>query len=280
MSDDMGRNTDSATNGQDAVTGPGMGEARAARHDGLPVIHTTDLWRIYTMGKQEIPALRGIDLVIEQGEYIALKGRSGSGKTTLLNCLGGLDNPTRGSVKILGQEIGRWNERKLTLWRRAHVGFIFQSLGLMPTLSAYENVELILRILNVSRRERDLRTRAALDLVGLTPWIDHRPFEMSGGQQQRVAIARALVTEPALILADEPTGELDSKTATEILTLFQTLVHERGMTILMATHDSLVDEFVDKVMHLQDGAIVEVTKGTPLDDTPLASAQPALGKER
>ncbi|MEZ4580697.1 MAG: ABC transporter ATP-binding protein [Caldilineaceae bacterium] len=186
----------------------------------------------------------------------------------------------RGSVKILGQEIGRWNERKLTLWRRAHVGFIFQSLGLMPTLSAYENVELILRILNVSRRERDLRTRAALDLVGLTPWIDHRPFEMSGGQQQRVAIARALVTEPALILADEPTGELDSKTATEILTLFQTLVHERGMTILMATHDSLVDEFVDKVMHLQDGAIVEVTKGTPLDDTPLASAQPALGKER
>ena len=229
---------------------------RLAPSNGDPIIATDDLWRVYRLGSQEISALRGVNLTIGSGEYLALKGRSGSGKTTLLNCLGGLDNPTKGSIRIFGEEIGSWPERKLTKWRRQHVGFIFQSLGLMPTLSAYENVELILRIAGAPRKERDSRTRAALDLVGLTPWIDHRPFELSGGQQQRVAIARALVTEPGLVLADEPTGELDSKTAQEILGLFQEIVRERQMTILMATHDSLVDDFVDEVLHLQDGQIV------------------------
>ena len=233
----------------------------------IPVIETLDLWRVYKMGEQEIAALRGLNLNIAAGEYIALKGRSGSGKTTLLNCLGGLDSPTRGEIRMLGNDIGGWSERQLTKWRRQHVGFIFQSLGLMPTLSAYENVELVLRIVGLPRKEWRDRIMTTFDLVGISRWSDHRPFEMSGGQQQRVAIARALVTEPALILADEPTGELDSKTAQEVLGLFQEIVRHRKLTILMATHDSLVDEFVDKVLHLQDGQIVEVTKGTTLEES-------------
>jgi ABC-type lipoprotein export system ATPase subunit len=223
---------------------------------GEPIIQTVDLWRVYDLKGLEIAALRGVNLRIGAGEYIALKGRSGSGKTTLLNCVGGLDSPTRGNIRVFGEEIGGWSERKLTNWRRKQVGFIFQSLGLMPTLSAYENVELILRINGLGRSERHTRALETLDLVGLTPWIDHRPYELSGGQQQRVAVARALATNPQLILADEPTGELDSKTAQEMLGLFQSIVREHNVTILMATHDSLVDDFVDKIMHLQDGQIL------------------------
>ncbi|MCB0041278.1 MAG: ATP-binding cassette domain-containing protein, partial [Caldilinea sp.] len=146
-------------------------------------METLNLERVYRRGAQAVRALDGVDLEIGAGQFVAIKGRSGSGKTTLLNCLGGLDNPTRGSVKILGQEIGRWNERKLTLWRRAHVGFIFQSLGLLPVLSAYENVELVLRLNGVSGKQRHDATVEALELVGLTKWIDHRPYELSGGQQ-------------------------------------------------------------------------------------------------
>ena len=221
-----------------------------------PVIETNDLWRIYRLGDLEIPALRGINLSIGRGAYIALKGRSGSGKTTLLNCLGGLDKPTRGSVRILGDEIGAWNEGRLTKWRRHQVGFIFQSLGLLPALSAYENVELMLRMIGLPGSERHRRTLEVLDLVGLTKWMDHRPYELSGGQQQRVAVARALANHPTLILADEPTGELDSKTGREMLTLFQSIVREQNVTMLMATHDSLVDEYVDQVFHLRDGQVV------------------------
>jgi ABC-type lipoprotein export system ATPase subunit len=221
-----------------------------------PVIETEDLWRIYKLGDQEIPALRGVDLRIGAGQYLSLKGRSGSGKTTLLNCLGGLDQPTRGVVRILGQEIGGWRERDLTTWRRHQVGFIFQSLGLLPALSAYENVELILRMIGVKGKERHARTMECLELVGLTKWMDHRPYELSGGQQQRVAIARALANRPRMILADEPTGELDSKTAREILGLFKQIVQEQQVTMLMATHDSLSDEFVDYILHLKDGRIV------------------------
>lgn len=221
-----------------------------------PIVATADLWRVYHLGDQEIPALRGVELTIDEGAYIALKGRSGSGKTTLLNCLGGLDQPTRGEVRISGEEIGRWSERKLTNWRRHHVGFIFQSLGLLPALSAYENVELMLRMIGASPKERRERTQACLDLVGLSKWSDHRPYELSGGQQQRVAVARALANSPALILADEPTGELDSKTGREMLQLFGEIVHEQNVTILMATHDNLVDDYVDFVLHLRDGQIV------------------------
>lgn len=223
---------------------------------GVPAIETEDLWRIYKLGSQEVVALRGVNLVVPQGRFIALKGRSGSGKTTLLNCIGGLDQPTKGSVRIFGEEIAGWNERKLTEWRREQVGFIFQSFGLMPSLSAYENVELILRIAGVKARERHKRTVDMLKLVGLANWMDHRPFEMSGGQQQRVAIARALANHPKLILADEPTGELDSNTAREILDMFRTIVREQHVTFLMVTHDSLVDDYVDQVLLLKDGQIV------------------------
>ncbi|MCE7984317.1 MAG: ABC transporter ATP-binding protein [Caldilinea sp. CFX5] len=230
-------------------------------------IETADLKRIYKLGDQEVHALRGINLQIAPGQFVALKGRSGSGKTTLLNCLSGLDQPTGGTIRIFGEEIGGWNERKLTAWRREQVGFIFQSLGLLPALSAYENVELILRMNKRKPKERHQITTECLELVGIGKWADHRPYEMSGGQQQRVAIARALANHPKLLIADEPTGELDSKTAREVLSLFKRIIRERNMTMLMATHDSLVDDYVDQILHLQDGQIhrIEIPEAARLE---------------
>jgi len=222
------------------------------------IVETEDLWRIYKRGsQQEVPALRGVNLLINTGRFVALKGRSGSGKTTLLNCIGGLDHPTSGTVRVFGQDISNLNDKQLTLWRRDRLGFVFQSFGLSPSFSAYENVELMLRIAGVGRRERRKRSQYCLDLVGLARWMDHRPDEMSGGQQQRVAIARALANQPRLILADEPTGELDSVTAREILGLFRRIVSEEHVTLLMASHDPLVDEYVDEILLLQDGQITE-----------------------
>jgi ABC-type lipoprotein export system ATPase subunit len=220
------------------------------------VIQTENLWRVYKLGAQEVPALRGVNLEIEAGHLIALKGRSGSGKTTLLNCLGGLDQPTSGVVRVFGRELAQMNDNQLTQWRREQVGFIFQSFSLMPTLSAYENVELMLRIVGLSGKERYDRAVHCLGLVGLSRWIHHRPYEMSGGQQQRLAIARALANHPRLILADEPTGELDSTTAREILALFKSIVKEEQVTLLMASHDALVDDYTDFIWHLKDGQIV------------------------
>jgi ABC-type lipoprotein export system ATPase subunit len=220
------------------------------------IIQTENIWRKYKRGtEQEIAALRGINLNIHSGRFIALKGRSGSGKTTLLNILGGLDRPTEGKVQIFGQDISRLNEKQITLWRREKVGFIFQSFGLTPTFSAFENIELMLRISGKSAKERTDRTNYCLELVGLKKRKDHRPDELSGGQQQRVAIARALANNPKLILADEPTGELDSTTAREILSLFQKIVHEEHVTLLMATHDPLVDEYAEEILRLKDGQI-------------------------
>ncbi len=219
-------------------------------------VETEDLWRVYKIGNNiEVPALRGLNLRLAPRQFIALKGRSGSGKTTLLNCLSGLDRPTSGSVRVLGYDLSTLNDRQLTQWRREQLGFVFQSFGLLPTLSAYENVELMLRIKGVGAKERYQRAMYCLDLVGLRKWADHRPYEMSGGQQQRVAIARALANNPLLILADEPTGELDSETAREILGLFHDIVREEHVTILMASHDPLVDEFVDLIVQLRDGQI-------------------------
>lgn len=222
------------------------------------VIETKNLKRIYRLGDQEVQALRGVNLDIKAGEFVALKGRSGSGKTTLLNCIGGLDRPTEGSIRIFGEEIGGWSENKLTAWRRQQVGFIFQSLGLLPALSAYENVELILRMNGVKSKERHQIALECLELVGLTKWVDHRPYELSGGQQQRVAIARALANRPKLIIADEPTGDLDTKTGREVLGLFRRIIHEQQITMLMATHDSLVVDYVDKILNLQDGQIMQI----------------------
>jgi putative ABC transport system ATP-binding protein len=219
-------------------------------------IETHDLWRIYKTGTQEVAALRGINLQLPPSSFVALKGRSGSGKTTLLNCLGGLDRPSRGTVSIFGQDISTLSENEITRWRRERVGFIFQSFGLLPTLSAYENVELILRIAGASSRDRQDRAHECLNLVGLGKWIHHRPYELSGGQQQRLAIARALANRPKLILADEPTGELDSTTATEILGFFRKIVEQEGLTLLCASHDQLVDKYVDRILVMSDGEII------------------------
>ena len=220
------------------------------------VIETVDLWRIYKTGTREVPALRGINLQIPGGRFIALKGRSGSGKTTLLNALGGLDRPDRGEVRIFGRDLSKMDEKALTRWRSKEVGFIFQSFGLLPTLSAYENIELMLRIAQASRKEKKQRTVELLEMVGLAKWMHHRPYELSGGQQQRVAIARALANRPRLILADEPTGELDSTTAREILMLFREIVEREGITMLMSSHDPLVDGYVDEILQMKDGEIV------------------------
>ncbi len=221
------------------------------------VVETKDLWRTYRSGsKQQVDALRGVNLQVEEGCFVVLQGRSGSGKTTLLNCIGGLDRPTSGVVRVYGRDLSNLNEKEITRWRRDQVGFVFQSFGLTPTFSAYENVELMSRIAGVGGKERRERTVYCLDLVGLKKWIHHRPDELSGGQQQRVAIARALVNRPKLILADEPTGELDTVTARDILELFQKIVAEDEITVLIASHDALVEEYVDEILHLVDGQIM------------------------
>ena len=222
-----------------------------------PVIEAKDLWRVYPskMNADGIQALRGVDLNVEPGLFVVLKGRSGSGKTTLLNCLAGLDRPTSGSVAVLGHDLTKMSDQQLTVWRREQVGLVFQSFGLLPTLSAYENIELLLRIKGDEYNKRHQRALECLEIVGLSRWRDHRPFEMSGGQQQRVAIARALANHAELILADEPTGELDSKTTRELLTFFRELVETQHITMLMVSHDSLVDQYVHQVLTLKDGVI-------------------------
>jgi ABC-type lipoprotein export system ATPase subunit len=222
-------------------------------------IEIADLWRIYTSGpafaRQEVPALRGVSLRVEAGSFVVLRGRSGSGKSTLINCIGGLDRPTRGTVRVFGDEPARMSEKQLAHFRREKVGFVFQSFGLSSSYSAYENIELKLRIAGTPFRQRRERTLYCLHLVGLEKWKDHRPEELSGGQQQRVAIARALVNSPRLILADEPTGDLDSSTGREILDIFRRIVQE-GMTLLIATHDPMVEAYADQKLRLKDGSLV------------------------
>lgn len=221
------------------------------------VIETKDLWRVYTSKTgAEVPALRGVNLNVEAGAFVALKGRSGSGKTTLLNCLAGLDKPTSGSALVLGHDIMQMSDQELTVWRREQIGLVFQSFGLLPTLSAYENIELLLRIKGDDYDVRHKRALECLEIVGLGKWKDHRPFEMSGGQQQRVAIARALANKAKLILADEPTGELDSKTTRELLTFFRELIEQQHITMLMVSHDALVDAYVHQVLVLKDGVVI------------------------
>jgi ABC-type lipoprotein export system ATPase subunit len=213
--------------------------------------------RAYNVNNERVLALRGIDLLVPEGAFIALMGRSGSGKTTLLNMIGGLDQPSDGDVQLFGQSLRGLNQEQLTLLRRNKLGFIFQSFALLPILSAWENVEMPLRIAGVrSGKERRQRSEEALALVGLEKWATHRPAEMSGGQQQRVAIARALVSRPRLLLADEPTGELDSTTGRNLLTLLREIVRTENVTLVMATHDRTVHEFADKVYHISDGQFV------------------------
>jgi ABC-type lipoprotein export system ATPase subunit len=220
------------------------------------LIQAQAVTRTYQADGQAVPALRGVDLDLPRGMLAVLKGRSGSGKTTLLNLLGGLDRPDSGQVIFDGQALGGLSDHELTVLRRCRMGFIFQSFALLPTYSAYENVELALRISGAGRREQAERARRMLHAVGLSRWLDHRPDEMSGGQQQRVAIARALAAHPDLILADEPTGELDTATGRQIFQLFRQIVEKEGLTILATTHDPLMEEYADRVYTLQDGVLI------------------------
>jgi len=231
--------------------------SEATSQPATDLVRTEALTRVYRVGTRQVHALQGISMAVEPGQFVALRGRSGSGKTTLLNCIAGLDQPTSGHVWLEGRDLARLPERKRVRLRRQRIGFVFQSFALLPTYSAWENVDLMLRLAGIRWRERRRRVDQVLGLVGLQKWAGHRPFELSGGQQQRLAIARALSTRPALILADEPTGELDSATGQQILELLRQVVEREGTTVLMATHDLTVDLFADRVYHLEDGGIVE-----------------------
>ncbi len=220
-------------------------------------IATEDLGRVYASDGGDVHALREINIEVERGQFVALRGRSGSGKTTLLNCLGGLDNPTRGRVWIQGVDIGALDEAQRTAWRRERIGFVFQQMGLLPSFSAYENIDVMARLGGLPRGDRRKRILDSLERVDLLDYYDHRPYEMSGGQQQRIAIARALVTSPDLILADEPTSELDSETTHQVLAVLQDFVRAKGISILLSSHDPIVDEYVDRIITLRDGQIAD-----------------------
>lgn len=211
---------------------------------------------MYGSGPTAVHALRGVDLDVEQGTLVVLRGRSGSGKTTLLNILGGLDKATGGTVEIAGRDLASLSDEDLTQLRRKHLGFIFQAFSLLPTFSAYENVELALRLGGWPIRQRRKRVLELLALVGLADKVRHRPFELSGGEQQRVSIARALANSPSILLADEPTGDLDSVTGLGIITLFRRIVNENGVTAVVATHDPVVGDYADVTYRIVDGRLL------------------------
>ena len=219
------------------------------------VVRAVGLTRRYKMGDTFVDALQGANLTLTRGEFVALVGPSGSGKSTVLNLIGGLDRPTSGEVWIDGTELGSSDERTLTRHRRQHVGFVFQSFNLLSRLTAEENVALPLMFSGVPEKERHARARALLQRVGLGARLTHRPTQLSGGEQQRVAIARALVAQPALLLADEPTGNLDTATGAEIMGLLKELNQEQGLTLLVVTHDTEVAAFANRVVRLRDGQV-------------------------
>ncbi len=221
-----------------------------------PLVAIHGLSKYYVRGDQVIPVLVDLDLDVYAGEYVALMGPSGSGKSTLLNLIAGIDKPSAGEIRVAGVDIASLSDSDLAHWRSAHVGFIFQFYNLMPVLTAFGNVELPLQLTTLSRAERRERVETALELVGLTDRATHLPNELSGGQQQRVAIARALITDPTLIVADEPTGDLDRVTAQEILGLLERLNDELGKTIIMVTHDPKAAETAHRLIHLEKGVLV------------------------
>jgi putative ABC transport system ATP-binding protein len=221
-------------------------------------IRAVDLTRQYRMGASLIRAADGVNLTIGRGEFVALLGASGSGKSTLLNLIAGLDRPTGGAIFVLGRDLAKMSSQELARYRRETVGMIFQSFNLIPAMTLEENVELPLRFAEVERAERASRVREALERVDLIKRLGHRPPELSGGEQQRVAIARALVNRPALLLADEPTGNLDSRTGTEIMSLLRDLNRTLATTVIMVTHErALADEYAHRSIHLADGRVVE-----------------------
>ncbi|MHB1317261.1 MAG: ABC transporter ATP-binding protein [Anaerolineae bacterium] len=220
------------------------------------VAKSAGVTRVFRVGENEVHALRGVNIEVRPREFVGLMGRSGSGKTTLMNIIGGLDHPTEGEMFVYGQDISRLPDRELTELRRHRIGFIFQSFALMPTMSAFENIELPLRMVGTKPRFRRQRVMEVLELVGLTRWARHRPQELSGGQQQRVAIARALVNRPGLILADEPTGELDSVTGRAIMDLFRSIVEGEGVSIMMTSHDPVMREYTHYTYEMADGQVM------------------------
>jgi len=225
------------------------------KSDGL--ICVRDLNKVYHRGGEELHVLQGLNLEVEKGDFVAFMGPSGSGKTTLLNLLGGLDLPTKGSIRVGGDELTRMSGSKLTAWRARHVGFVFQMYNLIPVLTALGNVELPLLLTKLSRDERRKHVETALAIVGLGDRMRHYPRQLSGGQEQRVAIARAIVADPTFLLCDEPTGDLDRKSADEIMDLIERLVKEHEKTVLMVTHDPRAAERAKTVLHLDKGALIQ-----------------------
>ena len=223
----------------------------------MSLIKCRQLSRIYNRGVEEIRPLDELDLEIEAGGFVALMGPSGSGKTTLLNLLAGIDRPTSGELEVDGLSLGNLSRNKLADWRSEHVGYVFQLYNLVPVLTAYENIELPLLLQPISAGERHRRVSAALDVVGIADRHAHYPRQLSGGQEQRVAIARAIVTEPTLLLADEPTGDLDRESATAVMELLTRLNKEQGRTIVMVTHDAKTAEYADVLLHLEKGRLIE-----------------------
>ena len=226
-----------------------------------PIVETRELSRDYEMAGGPVHALRDVSLRIERGQLIALRGRSGSGKTTFLSLVGALDRPTRGSVLVDGLAVSDVAESQLIAFRRKNIGFVFQAFGLMPILSAAENVEVPLRLVRAEPKERDRRVAELLGLVGLGDRARHRPHELSGGEQQRVAVARALANRPSLLLADEPTGQLDSQTGRAVMVLLQHVIKSEGVTAIVATHDPALIDLADRVIELGDGQVVADSGG-------------------
>lgn len=232
------------------------GQSEPGRNSRTPIISTHAVTRVFGSGDTAVTAVNGITLEVNPGEFLAVVGRSGSGKTTLLNMMSGLDRATEGSVSFLGQDLASMSDAALVELRRRKVGFVFQSFGLMPLLSAVENVELPLHIGGTSWRQRHQVAQETLELVGLGPRARHRPYELSGGEQQRVSIARALVTNPEVVFADEPTGELDTATAMSITAILQDIAAQRGTTVIVATHDLTLANMCSRTESLEDGALV------------------------
>ena len=224
-----------------------------------PCVEVHDVHKSFRRGSEVLDVLNGLNLNVQQGEYVALMGPSGSGKTTLLNLIAGLDQPTTGSIRVQGEEISNMSEGQLAGWRTRSLGFIFQFYHLLPVLSAFRNVELPLLLLPLSASQRKQQVTTALDIVGLSDRMWHRPGQLSGGQQQRVGIARAIVTDPSLIVADEPTGDLDAKSAHEILNLLVELKNTLNKTIVMVTHDPKAAERADRIVHLEKGRLATQT---------------------
>jgi putative ABC transport system ATP-binding protein len=220
----------------------------------MPIIETHDLWKTYVMGSEEIHALRGVDLAIERGEYVAIMGPSGSGKSTLMNLIGCLDTPSKGSYLLNGQQVSEMNDNELARVRNEEIGFVFQTFNLLPRATALHNVELPLVYAGIPSKVRQERAKEAIRKVELLDRMTHRPNELSGGQRQRVAIARALVNNPSILLADEPTGNLDSKTGIEIMSLFDRL-HQAGNTLILVTHEADIAEHAHRVIHIRDGKV-------------------------